>query len=96
VEACGFLAFLEAADGGIKGVVAAERAARRPAAKTDRYAAIAAELRSRPPLAHVAIDAGDGDEFVVLLGRRGVDGVDVVAAIRNDQALAERVARRAA
>ena len=89
--------FLDAAPGGIKGVVAAERAARRPAAKLDLFAAIAAELRSRAPIARVAIDAGEGDEFVVLLGRRSAEGgVDVLAAIGNDRALAERVARKAA
>ena len=89
--------FLDAAPGGIKGVVAAERVARRPVVKPDLYAAIAAELRGRAPLARVAIEAGEGDEFVVLLGRRSVEGgVDVLAAIGNDKALAEKVARRAA
>ena len=89
-------ALIGSAEGGIKGIVAAERAARRPAPKPDLYAQIAAELKSRPPLGHLAIDAA-GDEFVVLLARAGAKGgLDVVAAIGNDKALAERVARKAA
>ncbi|MCW3837475.1 hypothetical protein OM513_15625 [Sphingomonas canadensis] len=91
----GLDAFLEVAEGGIKGVVKAERALRRPEAKPDLYARAAAELRSRPPLAHVPI-APAGDGFVVLLARPGADGLDIVAAITGDAGLTERAVKRAA
>ena len=91
-----FDGFLDTAEGGIKGIVAAERKLRRPPARPDGFAAIADTLRSRPPLGQVAIEAG-GDEFVVLLARAGTGGMlDVIAAIGNDPALTQRVARRAA
>ena len=95
-------ALLDSAEGGIKGVVAAERALRRPAPKPDRWDAISAELRGRAPLARVAIAPGDstlapGDnEFVVLLARAdGSGGLDIVARI-DDANLTERTVRRAA
>jgi hypothetical protein len=90
----GLDAFLEVAEGGIKGVVRAERAYRRPESRTDIFAQAAAELRSRAPLAHVAIEAG-GDEFVVLLARAGGKGLDIVARV-EDSPLTERAIRMAA
>ena len=75
--------FLELHRGGIKAVVAAERAARRPAPTVDLYEQARAELRARPVLAQLALPiAGDG-EFVVLLARREGDGVSVVAQIEG-------------
>ncbi len=92
----GLEAFLTGTPGGIKAVVQAERALRKPTPQPDLYARAAAELRSRPPLAHVPIEAGQ-HEFVVLLARTGDDGMlDVVARIDGDRTLAERVVRRAA
>jgi hypothetical protein len=91
----GLDAFLEVAEGGIKGVVKAERALKRPVAQPDIYARAAEELRSRAPLAHVDIAAGDG-EFVVLLARAGGNGLDIVGRIDGDAPLTERVVRRAA
>jgi hypothetical protein len=91
----GLDAFLEVVDGGIKGVVKAERDFRRPAPKRDVFARAAAELRSRPPLGHVAISAGP-DEFVVLLARAGKQGLDIVASFEDDTALTERAIRKAA
>ena len=90
----GLDAFLEVAPGGIKGVVKAERDHRRPAPKRDVFAQAAAELRSRPPLGHVAIPAQG--EFVVLLARAGHDGLDIVASFEDDAALTERAIRKAA
>jgi hypothetical protein len=90
----GLDAFLEVAEGGIKGVVKAERALKRPAAQPDVYARAAEELRERPALGHVAIEA-DG-EFVVLLARKGGDGLDIVANFEGDAALTERAVRKAA
>lgn len=92
----GLDAFLTAEAGGIKAIVQAERALRKPAAQPDRFARARAELLSRPPLAHVAIEAGTS-EFVVLLARAGADGMlDVVAKLDDDHALAERALRSAA
>jgi len=91
----GLDAFLEVAEGGIKGVVKAERDHRRPAPKRDVFAQAAQELRSRPPLGHVDIHAGQG-EFVVLLARAGKQGLDIVASFEDDTALTERAIRKAA
>jgi hypothetical protein len=87
--------FLDGAEGGIKGVVKAERAFRRPAPKPDLFAQIAAELRSRPPLAHVDIEMPANSEFVVLLARAGKRGLDIVARV-EDEPLTERAVRKAA
>lgn len=91
----GLDAFLDGAEGGIKGVVKAEREFRRPAPKPDLFAQIAAELRSRPPLAHVDIDVPADSEFVVLLARAGKRGLDIVARV-EDSPLTERAVRKAA
>ncbi|ATY32522.1 PAS domain-containing protein [Sphingomonas psychrotolerans] len=91
----GLDAFLEVVEGGIKGVVKAEREHRRPAPKRDVLARAAEEMRSRPPLGHVAIEAGQ-DEFVVLLARAGNRGLDIVARFADDAALTERAIRKAA
>jgi hypothetical protein len=91
----GLDAFLEVAEGGIKGVVKAERALRRPAPAADVYARAIEELRGRASLGHVAIEGGDA-EFVVLLARAGAEGLDIVAAVDGDSALTERVVRKAA
>ncbi|MGK6318053.1 PAS domain-containing protein [Sphingomonas sp. DT-204] len=95
VEPAALVAFLESFRGGIKGVVAAERAARRPAEKAGGWDAIAAELRRRPPLARIELGEVDG-EFVVLLARKAADGALDVVAIDEDRALTDRAARRAA
>ena len=89
--------FLDDAPGGIKAIVAGERAARRPAAPapTDLYARAAAELRAMPVLGSLPIGAGD-DEFVVLLARAGADGmVDVIKRIEG-RAVVDGIVRRAA
>lgn len=93
VPSGGLDGFLDTAEGGIKGVVAAERAYRRPAAKPDLFAQIADELRSRTAIAQVNLSADS--EFVVLLARKGLTGVDIVAQLA-DAALTERIIRRAA
>jgi hypothetical protein len=90
----GLDAFLEVAPGGIKGVVKAERDHRRPAPARDVFAQAAEEMRSRPPLGHVAMPTHG--EFVVLLARAGHDGLDIVASFEDDTALTERAIRKAA
>ena len=88
-------ALIEAHDGGLKGVVAAERAHRRPAAKPDRWAEIRAALHAAPPLARVEIDVAGEDEFVLLVARRDADGFAIVAPVA-DQALVEQAIRKSA
>jgi hypothetical protein len=74
----------------------AARPGRQPAALPGLFERARAELLSRPPLAHVAIEAGTS-EFVLLLARAGNDGMlDIVAKLDDDPALAERAMRRAA
>ncbi|HTG38170.1 hypothetical protein [Sphingomonas sp.] len=91
----GFATFLASASGGIKGLVAAERAARRPAERPDSFATAAAALRQRATIATVPIAAGD-DEFVLLLARAGLDGMlEVVARVEGEDALTEKAVRRA-
>jgi len=96
VELGGLDEMLETVEGGIKAVVQAERALRRPGPKPDIYARAAAELRARPSLAHVDMAAGGDGEFVVLLARTGRNGLDIVARLDEDQALTERAVRKAA
>ncbi|ODP37086.1 PAS domain-containing protein [Sphingomonas turrisvirgatae] len=92
----GLESFLAAEPGGIKAIVQAERALRRPKPQRDKFERARAELRNRPSLGQVAIDAGDS-EFVVLLARARGDGqVDIVAKLDDDAQLAERAMRKAA
>ena len=86
--------FLESFDGGIKGVVKAERAARAPAAKPAPPPA--ARFADQPALASVLLDprvpVGD---YVVLLARAADAGtLDIVASIGGDAALTARVMRQ--
>ena len=80
--------------GGIKAVVAAERAARKPA----RAAPIPPESAERPVIAHVAFDTGARVGSTVLLVATATEdgGLDIVAAIADQDALAKRVLRAAA
>ncbi|MGQ0587923.1 MAG: PAS domain-containing protein [Sphingosinicella sp.] len=85
----------EAFEGGLKGIVAAERAARPPAPKADRWDEIRARLHSARPLAKVDIEvAGDG-EFVLLVGRREADGIAIVAPV-SDARLVDQAIRKSA
>ncbi|MFA6124424.1 MAG: hypothetical protein WCS75_02060 [Sphingomonas sp.] len=87
-------AFLDSFEGGIKGVVKAERAARAPIAKPRPNPTTV--LADRPTLASVTIEsrAARGD-YVLLLARAGADGMlDIVAEIGDDAALTARAVRR--
>ena len=91
----GLAPFLDAFEGGIKAVVAAERAAKRPAPQPDLYERARVELRERTALASVAIQAGSS-EFVVLLARANGQGtLDIVACV-DAKAAVDGIARRAA
>jgi hypothetical protein len=93
-------AYLAEAEGGLKGVVKAERALRReeagktPAASTGPRRAIARKLRELPAREFTAIDP-EGSEFALVLIRR-IDGGDVVVLgeVPEDLPLVERAARR--
>ena len=92
----GFVQLVEQAEGGLKGLVAAERQARRPAPKPDSTEAAREALRDAAPAAFVEIDSG-GEEFVLLVGRRAYDGrVAIVGPAIADKALVEKALRKAA
>jgi hypothetical protein len=92
VEAGALPSFLDLHTGGIKAVVAAERAARRPRGAADPFAQAQAELRTRPVLAEMTLP-GAG-EWVVLVGRRDGDAVQVLAELESP-ALVQQAVRRA-
>ncbi len=92
--------FLRAAEGGLKGVVKAERALRREeAGKPARAAhaprpAIARKLRALEPGSFSALPA-DGQEFALLMIRRDEGGeVRLLGEVPEDNALVERAARK--
>ncbi len=68
----GAAAWVGSFDGGLKGLVAAERAARRPSPRPDRLEAVRERLRSTLPTSVVAHDGGE--EFVLFIARRMDDG----------------------
>ncbi|MGK6321782.1 hypothetical protein ACMGDM_01720 [Sphingomonas sp. DT-51] len=80
---------LDATEGGIKRIVADERAARRPVPRP------AAPLHARAALAEVALDSGLAEGApVVLLGRAVAGGIAVIGTIGDDARLAAQVLRR--
>ena len=88
-------AFLDTFEGGVKGVVKAERLARAPLAKAKPDPVTM--LAERPTLASVTLEttSGDGD-YVVLLARvRDGETLDIVASMAGDSALTERAMRSA-
>jgi hypothetical protein len=88
-----FQDFIEKQPGGLKALVSAERQARRPEAKADSKGEVArARLRSAPPISLADVPAGD--EFAVVITRRGSDGRHEPVAIVADEALVERAIRR--
>jgi hypothetical protein len=95
VEAGALTDAIERFPGGLKGIVAAERAARRPAAKPDRWAEIRAELHSARSLARVEIDVAGEDEFVLLVARREHGGLAIVRPVA-DARLVEQAIRKSA
>ena len=91
----GFQELIEQQPGGLKGLVAAERQARRPAEKSDtRCDAARARLRSVPPMA--LADLRSNEEFAVVVTRRAADGRHEAVALVVDEALVARAIRKAA
>jgi hypothetical protein len=92
-----FAACLESFAGGLKGIVQAERRARRPAPRPDRSEEIRERLRVAPAFAEVEIEAGDGsEEFVLLVARRGADGRFAIVAPVADRKLTDQAIRKTA
>ena len=95
VDFGGFEAFLDGADGGLKGLVAAERKARRPdRVEVDRVALARAALRTAPPLALANLPTNE--EFALVLTRRNANGVHEVVELVADDSLLDRALRRVA
>lgn len=91
-------AFLERFEGGLKGVVGAERLARRPDRSPDRAAAQRSALRDAAALATIRIDLpSPDDEFVLLVARRESDGrLAIVAPVRADANMLDKAIRKTA
>jgi hypothetical protein len=87
-------AFLENFAGGLKAVVQAERALRRPTAVPEREAAVRAALNNTPALASVTLPPIEAD-YVSLVARRECDGsfsiVTVSEAAKTELARAARL-----
>ena len=95
VDFGGFEAFVEACDGGLKGLVAAERKARRPdRADTDPTALGKTALRRAAPIALAQLPTNE--EFALVLTRRNADGRHEVVQLVSDAAMLDRALRRAA
>lgn len=99
IELGGFAQVLEQYDGGLKAIVAAERAARRPEPKPDRAAERRARLEAAPALALVdGVDTGGAEagEIVILVARREDDGrLAVIAPALRDAKLVDGAIARA-
>lgn len=86
-------------DGGLKGILAAERRAKKVAAGQHVAATpVDPRLRLRNARARELSEfAGSGDEFVLLVARRDADGnVAIVGAVEGDAALTEKALRKTA
>ena len=91
-----FRDYLGNAEGGLKGLVQAERKARRPEPRPDLTEALRAALREAVPFAFAELDAG-GEEFVLLVARNEGDGrIALVAPPVADKVLVDKVIRKAA
>ena len=95
VDFGGFQTFLDAADGGLKGLVAAERRARRPdQSHQDKAEQARAALRIAAPITLAEI--ATNEEFALVLTRRNANGVHEVVELVADAALLDRALRRSA
>ncbi len=95
VDFGGFGDFLDAAEGGLKGLVAAERKARRPAGLVeDKLEQGKAVLRAAPPIALAQLPTNE--EFALVLTRRNANGLHEVVELVADAAMLDKALRRAA
>ncbi len=94
-----FGAYLESYEGGLKAIVAAERAARRPAQAPDRLAQACETLREARIQDFVTLDDDHGgdEEFTLLMARRIPNGrFAVIGAVPYEKTLTERAIRKLA
>jgi hypothetical protein len=92
IAAGGFASLLESYKGGLKGVVAAERATRRPATAVARVSPARERARKLEPQA-ILNYAGD-EEFVVIVARRlDAEHVAVLGVATGDDALIDKALR---
>ncbi|MBV9882427.1 MAG: hypothetical protein JO276_05410 [Sphingomonadaceae bacterium] len=82
--------------GGLKAIVAEERAARRPAPKPDAWAELRAKLHAAPPLARVEVEVAGEDEFVLLVARREAEGLAIVAPVADPKLVQQAIRKSAA
>jgi len=95
VDFGGFLDFVENAEGGLKGLVAEERKARRPDKPVeDRFEAGKTCLRAASPIPLAQLPTNQ--EFALVLTRRNANGVHEVVELVADSAMLDRAIRRAA
>ncbi len=95
VDFGGFEAFVDAAGGGLKGLVSAERRARRPdRTELDRTTLGKTALRRAMPITLAQLPTNE--EFALVLTRRNGDGVHEVIQLVSDAAMLDRALRTAA
>jgi hypothetical protein len=95
VDFGGFQSFVEQAEGGLKGLVAEERKARRPDKPVEDKVAIGkTALRSAPPIALAQLPTNE--EFALVLTRRNANGIHEVVELVGDSSMLDRALRRAA
>ena len=88
-------AFLQQYSGGLKGIVKAERAERRPEASDAPKAESLAAAKARKMEPKAIIQIASEEEFVILIARRvDQDHVAVLGKSDHDAALVERALRR--
>ena len=91
----GFQAFVEKAEGGLKGLVAAERKARRPDKPAEDKAELGkSTLRAARPIPLSQLPTNQ--EFALVLTRRNADGIHEVVELVADGTMLDRALRRAA
>lgn len=88
-----FADYLRTFEGGLKGMVRAERQARGTSSPKPRPDPLE-PLRTARPLAHVTLEGQDG-EFVLMVARRIGDGQFVVVSALSDENLLTSAARKA-
>jgi hypothetical protein len=95
VDFGGFQEFVEQAEGGLKGLVAAERKARRPDKPVgDKLEQGKVALRAAVPISLAQLQTNQ--EFALVITRRNADGVHEVVELVADEAMLDRALRRAA
>jgi hypothetical protein len=90
-----FQKLLESHAGGLKGLVCAERAERRPAPRLVADRAEVAREKARAMTPRAIVEAPGAEEFVVLVARRVDDGhVAVLGSLESDPALVQKALRQ--